>query len=120
VLIVHLVCVSQAHTSWRLNDPRFALVRFYSSAYRDLRSAVVLCRRVDELGDYVMQSDDPVLLKWWAAYLESIERYGILAVSLPIQPPAACCQLPMSLPCRPVREILSSRTRKLSSARTEL
>lgn len=31
--------------------------------------------RVDELGDYVLQSDDPVLLKWWAAYLESIERY---------------------------------------------
>jgi len=31
--------------------------------------------RVDELGDFVLQSDDPVLLKWWAAYLESIERY---------------------------------------------
>lgn len=31
--------------------------------------------RVDELGDYVLQSDDPALLKWWAAYLESIERY---------------------------------------------
>jgi len=31
--------------------------------------------RVDELGDYVMKSDDPVLLKWWAAYLESIERF---------------------------------------------
>jgi intraflagellar transport protein 140 len=31
--------------------------------------------RVDELGEYVLQSDDPVLLKWWAAYLESIERY---------------------------------------------
>ena len=30
--------------------------------------------RVDELGDYVLQSDDAVLLKWWAAYLESIER----------------------------------------------
>ena len=30
--------------------------------------------RVDELGDFVLQSDDPVLLKWWAAYLESIER----------------------------------------------
>jgi hypothetical protein len=40
-----------------------------------------MCRRVDELGDYVMQSDDPVLLKWWAAYLESIERYGVRAVS---------------------------------------
>jgi hypothetical protein len=39
-----------------------------------------MCRRVDELGDYVMQSDDPVLLKWWAAYLESIERYGVRAV----------------------------------------
>lgn len=31
--------------------------------------------RVDELGDYVMKSDDPALLKWWASYLESIERY---------------------------------------------
>eukprot|EP01038_Epipyxis_sp_PR26KG_P011964 gene11964-16014_t len=31
--------------------------------------------RVDELGEYVLQSDDPALLKWWAAYLESIERY---------------------------------------------
>jgi hypothetical protein len=41
VLIVLLVCVSEAHTSWRLNDPRFALVRFYLSAYGDLRSAVV-------------------------------------------------------------------------------
>jgi len=30
--------------------------------------------RVDELGDYVMQSDDAQLLKWWAAYLESIDR----------------------------------------------
>jgi hypothetical protein len=55
-------------------------------------SAAVLYRRVDELGDYVMQSDDPVLLKWWAAYLESIERYGIRAVSLPLIPPAASCQ----------------------------
>jgi hypothetical protein len=82
VVIVLLVCVSEAHTSWRLNDPRFALVRFYSSAYGDLRCAVTnTCRRVDELGDYVMQSDDPVLLKWWAAYLESIERYGVRAVS---------------------------------------
>lgn len=31
--------------------------------------------RVEELGEYVLQSEDPVLLKWWAAYLESIERY---------------------------------------------
>ncbi|KAJ1408062.1 hypothetical protein B484DRAFT_403632, partial [Ochromonadaceae sp. CCMP2298] len=31
--------------------------------------------RVDELGDYVLASDDAALLKWWAAYLESIERY---------------------------------------------
>ena len=31
--------------------------------------------RVDELGDYVMKSDDSTLLKWWASYLESIERF---------------------------------------------
>jgi intraflagellar transport protein 140 len=31
--------------------------------------------RVDELGDYVLQTDDTVLLKWWASYLESIERF---------------------------------------------
>jgi intraflagellar transport protein 140 len=31
--------------------------------------------RVEELGEYVMKSDDAALLKWWAAYLESIERY---------------------------------------------
>jgi intraflagellar transport protein 140 len=31
--------------------------------------------RIDDLGEYVLKSDDPVLLKWWAAYLESIERY---------------------------------------------
>jgi intraflagellar transport protein 140 len=31
--------------------------------------------RVDDLGDYVLKSDDPALLKWWASYLESIERF---------------------------------------------
>ena len=30
---------------------------------------------MDELGEYVMKSDDTALLKWWASYLESIERY---------------------------------------------
>lgn len=31
--------------------------------------------RVDDLGEYVMKSDDKQLLKWWAAYLESVERF---------------------------------------------
>ena len=31
--------------------------------------------RVDELSEYVMKSDDSSLLKWWASYLESIERF---------------------------------------------
>ena len=31
--------------------------------------------RVEELSEYVMKSDDSSLLKWWAAYLESIERF---------------------------------------------
>ena len=31
--------------------------------------------QIDELEDYVNQSDDHALLKWWAAYLESKERY---------------------------------------------
>ena len=31
--------------------------------------------QVEELEDYVHQSDDVVLLKWWAAYLESNERF---------------------------------------------
>ncbi len=31
--------------------------------------------RMEELEEYVQRSNDPVLLKWWAAYLESNERY---------------------------------------------
>lgn len=31
--------------------------------------------RVEDLGDYVLKSNDKALLKWWAAYLESIEEY---------------------------------------------
>lgn len=31
--------------------------------------------RMDELGDYVLQSEDTVMLKWWAAWLESESRY---------------------------------------------
>eukprot|EP01041_Mallomonas_annulata_P003422 gene3422-6789_t len=31
--------------------------------------------RVEELEEYVQQSDDTSLLKWWAAYLESTERF---------------------------------------------
>lgn len=31
--------------------------------------------RMDELEDFVLSSDDPALLKWWAAYLESIGKY---------------------------------------------
>jgi len=31
--------------------------------------------QVDELEDYVQKSDDVALLKWWAAYLESTERF---------------------------------------------
>jgi intraflagellar transport protein 140 len=30
--------------------------------------------RVDELGEYVLRSDDLSLSKWWASYLESIDR----------------------------------------------
>jgi intraflagellar transport protein 140 len=31
--------------------------------------------KMDELEDYVQRSSDPTLLKWWAAYLESTERF---------------------------------------------
>ena len=31
--------------------------------------------REDELEDYVQRSDDTELLRWWAAYLESKERF---------------------------------------------
>jgi intraflagellar transport protein 140 len=30
--------------------------------------------RIEDLNEYVMQTDDPILLKWWASYLESIDR----------------------------------------------
>ena len=30
---------------------------------------------MDELEDYIQQSEDATLLKWWAAYLESTERF---------------------------------------------
>jgi intraflagellar transport protein 140 len=30
--------------------------------------------RIDELGEYVMRSEDTSLAKWWASYLESIDR----------------------------------------------
>lgn len=30
--------------------------------------------KVEELGEYVMKSDDAALAKWWASYLESIDR----------------------------------------------
>jgi intraflagellar transport protein 140 len=30
--------------------------------------------RIEDLNEYVMQSDDATLLKWWASYLESIDR----------------------------------------------
>lgn len=30
--------------------------------------------RVDELGEYAVQTEDTVLLKWWASYMESIGR----------------------------------------------
>lgn len=30
--------------------------------------------RIDELGEFVLQSDDKALLKWWAAYMESLGR----------------------------------------------
>jgi intraflagellar transport protein 140 len=32
-------------------------------------------QRIDDLEDYIHKSDDVALLKWWAAYLESNERY---------------------------------------------
>lgn len=31
--------------------------------------------RMEDLEDYVLKSEDPALLKWWAAYLESTERF---------------------------------------------
>lgn len=31
--------------------------------------------RIEELEDYVHKSEDKAFLKWWAAYLESNERF---------------------------------------------
>jgi len=48
---------------------------FSATARQEVPRMLYNYGRVDDLEDYIQQSEDLTLLKWWAAYLESTERF---------------------------------------------
>lgn len=75
---IHLKSTHYLHARYLENlgriDDAIEHYQFSETARTEVPRMLFHLGRIEELNEYVMRSDDSSLLRWWASYLESIDR----------------------------------------------